>query len=282
MRFRSISWRCRPLFGWRSARETPSRAANIRNATVSIYKKMRLDRILVERSLAPTRSRAADLVRLGAVSVEGIVAAKPGLLLPPDVTLSVNANASPYVSRGGLKLAAALDSFGFEPTGLVAVDLGASTGGFTEVLLARGAAKVYAVDVGRDQLHEKLRRDPRVVGMEGVDARMVDQTSIPEAVGAITADLSFISLVKALPATLTLAGAGAWLVALVKPQFEVGRESVGKGGIVRDAAERLRAVSEVRAFVNSVPGWRVAGEIPSPISGGDGNEEFLIGARHGA
>jgi 23S rRNA (cytidine1920-2'-O)/16S rRNA (cytidine1409-2'-O)-methyltransferase len=249
---------------------------------MSIYKKKRLDRILVDQGLAPTRSRAADLVRLGAVSVAGVPAAKPGALYPPDVPLSVDPGASPFVSRGGLKLAAALDAFGFGAEGLTVLDLGASTGGFTDMLLARGAAKIYAVDVGRDQLHPKLRADPRVVAMEGTDARDLDERAITEPVGAIVADLSFISLIKALPAGLGLAAPDAWLVALVKPQFEVGRQRVGKGGIVRDAEARAVAVAEVRKFVNATPGWRVVGEIPSPIAGGDGNEEFLIGARHGA
>jgi 23S rRNA (cytidine1920-2'-O)/16S rRNA (cytidine1409-2'-O)-methyltransferase len=249
---------------------------------MSIYKKMRLDRILVERGLATTRSRAADLIRLGAVSVEGRPALKPGALIEPSARLSVDEQASPFVSRGGLKLTAALDAFGLDPKGLVALDIGASTGGFTEVLLGRGATRVYAVDVGRDQLHAKLRDDPRVVDLEGLDARRLDQGAINGPVGAIVADVSFISLTKALPAALGLAAPGAWLVALVKPQFEVGREAVGKGGIVRDAQARAKAVAEVRAFIDATPGWKVFAELPSPIPGGSGNEEVLIGARHGA
>jgi 23S rRNA (cytidine1920-2'-O)/16S rRNA (cytidine1409-2'-O)-methyltransferase len=243
---------------------------------------MRLDRILVERGLAVTRSRAADLIRLGAVSVEGRPALKPGALIEPGARLMVEAQASPFVSRGGLKLASALDAFGLEPKGLVALDIGASTGGFTEVLLARGAKRVFAVDVGRDQLHDKLREDRRVVVLEGTDARALDAAVIDGPVGAIVADVSFISLTKALPEALKLAAPGAWLVALVKPQFEVGRDAVGKGGIVRDAQARARAVAEVRAFIDATPGWNVFAEMPSPIPGGSGNEEVLIGARHGA
>jgi len=249
---------------------------------MAIYKKMRLDRILVERGLAVTRSRAADLVRLGAVSVEGQPALKPGALVEPGASLIVDAHASPFVSRGGLKLAAALDAFGLDPKGRIALDIGASTGGFTEVLLARGAKLVFAVDVGRGQLHAKLREDQRVVALEGTDARSLDAEVIDGPIGAIVADVSFISLTKALPAALSLAAPGAWLVALVKPQFEAGRKAVGKGGIVRDAQARARAVAEVRAFIDATPGWKVFAEMPSPIPGGSGNEEVLIGARHAA
>ena len=249
---------------------------------MGIYKKKRLDRLLVDRGLARTRSRAADLIRLGAVRVEGATALKPGALLDPGASLSVEAHASPFVSRAGLKLAAALDGFGLDPRGVTALDIGASTGGFTEVLLERGAERVFAVDVGRDQLHEKLRQDPRVVVLEATDARSLDSGITEGPVSAIVADVSFISLTKALPAALRLAGPSAWLVALVKPQFEVGREGVGKGGIVRDAEARAKAVAEVRAFIDATPGWKVFAEMPSPIPGGNGNEEVLIGARHGA
>jgi 23S rRNA (cytidine1920-2'-O)/16S rRNA (cytidine1409-2'-O)-methyltransferase len=162
----------------------------------------------------------------------------------------------------------------------VALDLGASTGGFTEVLRARGAAKVYAVDVGTGQLHAKLRGNSRVVCLEGTDSRELDRTLIGEAIGAIVADVSFISLSKALPAVLLLAGPGAWLVALVKPQFEAGREAVGKGGIVRDPEHRLAALAGVRDFISAMPGWTATHEMASPILGKDGNEEFLIGAIH--
>jgi 23S rRNA (cytidine1920-2'-O)/16S rRNA (cytidine1409-2'-O)-methyltransferase len=247
-----------------------------------IYKKKRLDRFMVENGFAPTRSRAADLVRLGAVSVGGVKAAKPGMLVAPDAGVEVASGALPYVSRGALKLEAALDAFGFEAEGRVVLDLGASTGGFTEVLLAKGAAKVYAVDVGTGQLHEKLRGDARVVSLEGTDSRALDAALIGEEIGAIVADVSFISLEKALPAALRLAAPGTWLIALVKPQFEAGRDSVGKGGIVRDPAHRLTALAKVRSFISAMPGWTVTHEMVSPISGRDGNEEFLIGAVHAA
>ncbi len=161
----------------------------------------------------------------------------------------------------------------------MALDIGASTGGFTDLLLTRGAAKVYAVDVGRDQLHAKLRADPRVVALEATDSRSLDRALVQEPVGAIVADVSFISLTLALPAPLSLAAPGAWLVALVKPQFEAGRKAVGKGGIVRSEAEREKAVTRVWEFLES-RGWRVLGVIPSPILGRGGNAEFLIGARH--
>jgi 23S rRNA (cytidine1920-2'-O)/16S rRNA (cytidine1409-2'-O)-methyltransferase len=183
------------------------------------------------------------------------------------------------VSRGGAKLAAALDAFGFKPKGRIALDVGASTGGFTEVLLERGAAKVYAVDVGHGQLHTRLKADPRVVSMEECDARSLTRELIPEPVGAIVADVSFISLAKALPAPLELAAPGAWLVALVKPQFEAGRARIGKRGIVRDERARQAAVEEVRAWLAAQENWRVVGIVPSPIRGGSGNEEFLMGAR---
>ena len=246
-----------------------------------IYKKTRLDKLLVDSGLVPTRSRAADLIRRGCVSVAGKPERKPGALVLPGAPLAVSPEACAYVSRGGLKLEAALDAFGFDPKGRVALDLGASTGGFTEVLIARGAAKVYAVDVGRGQLHAKLRANPRVIALEGTDARKLDRSVIREEVAVIVADVSFIGLPLALPVPFSLAAPGAWLVALVKPQFEAGRAAIGKGGIVRNEADRLKAVAKVRDFVEQA-GWTVVGEIASPILGGSGNEEFLIGARHGA
>ncbi|HET7210480.1 MAG TPA: TlyA family RNA methyltransferase [Methyloceanibacter sp.] len=247
-----------------------------------IYKKTRLDQLLVDSGMAPSRSRAADLIRQGCVSVAGKPELKPGTLVMPGASLAISPEACTYVSRGGLKLAAALEAFGFDPKDRVALDLGASTGGFTDVLIGRGAAKVYAVDVGKGQLHAKLRANPRVVALEGTDARALDRTVIGEEVSAIVADVSFIGLGLVLPAALRLAAPGAWLVALIKPQFEAGREAVGKGGIVRSQADRLKAVTKIRKFIEAQPGWTVVGEIPSPIRGGSGNEEFLIGARHGA
>ena len=198
-----------------------------------------------------------------------------------DAAVAVAA-APRYVSRGGLKLAAALDHFAFAVAGVVALDIGASTGGFTEVLLARGAARVYAVDVGHGQLHRRLARLPAVVSLEGQDARALDGTTVPEAVGAIVADVSFISLTKALPAALALAAPEAWLIGLIKPQFEAGRGAVGKGGIVRAAADRQRAIELVAGWLGAQAGWRLVDVIASPIRGGSGNQEFLIGAVHGS
>lgn len=241
-------------------------------------KKRRIDHRLVEEGLAPSRTRAADLVRRGCVTVGGVTASKPGALIADDAALSVEPGAGDYVSRGSLKLLAALRSFRFSPHGVVALDVGASTGGFTEVLLGEGAAKVFAVDVGREQLHERLRADPRVVSLEATDARIIDETMIPEKLSAIVADVSFISLTQALPVALKRAAPGAWLVALIKPQFEAGREAVGKGGIVRSDEDRMRAVARVRKFLEAGE-WETVGVIESPIMGGSGNLEFLIGAR---
>ncbi len=249
---------------------------------VPIYKKKRLDQMMVEKGLAATRSRAADLIRLGEVKVGGVAVLKPATLVGEGAEIAVSLYASPYVSRGGLKLASALDAFGLDPLGRIALDIGASTGGFTHVLITRGACKVFAVDVGHGQLHTTLRAEPLVVVLEATDARSLGPEIIAEPVDAITADVSFISLTQALPAALGLAAPGAWLVALVKPQFEAGREAVGKGGIVRDAADRRAAVARVRAFIEGTPGWTVIGEMASPIAGRSGNEEILIGARYGA
>lgn len=237
--------------------------------------RVRLDVALTERGLAPSRSRARDLVRLGQVTVNGAIAAKAGLLVGGDASIAVAANANPYVSRGGLKLAAALDAFDLSPSDLTTLDVGASTGGFTQVLLERGAAKVYAVDVGRDQLHDNLRNDERVVSLESSDVRDLE---LDDKVGAIVIDVSFISLLKVLPAVLPIADAKAWLVALIKPQFEAGRDAIGKGGIVRDETARMAAIDRVRDWISAQPGWRILDVIPSPIDGGSGNAEYLIGA----
>jgi 23S rRNA (cytidine1920-2'-O)/16S rRNA (cytidine1409-2'-O)-methyltransferase len=207
------------------------------------------------------------------------VAAKPGQLVARDAVLAVSPGAAAYVSRGGLKLEAALDAFALEAEGRAALDIGASTGGFTDVLLGRGAAKVYAVDVGRGQLHARLGADERVVALEATDARKLDRSVVPEPVSAIVADVSFISLTLVLPAALAVAAPGAWLVALVKPQFEAGREAVGKGGVVRKEEDRQRAIARVSEFMEAQPGWTVLGVIPSPIEGGSGNREFLLAAQ---
>jgi 23S rRNA (cytidine1920-2'-O)/16S rRNA (cytidine1409-2'-O)-methyltransferase len=231
--------------------------------------------------LAGSRARAQDLIRRGLVKVAGAVETKAGAAVAPGAEVHVAAGADDHVSRGALKLIAALDHFQFLVPGVVALDVGASTGGFTQVLLERGAARVYAVDVGHGQLHARLAQDPRVVSFEHCDARSLDRTRIAEPVGAIVADLSFISLTKALPAALALAAEPAWLVALIKPQFEAGRAAVGRGGIVRDAEDRARAVAQVRDWLASQVGWHVVGVVPSPIAGGSGNQEFLLGATRG-
>ncbi len=239
---------------------------------------LRLDQALVARGLARSRSQAADLIRRGFVSVDGAIALKASQTLGGGQTVSVSEGAPMFVGRGAEKLIAALDHFEFEPEGRVALDVGASTGGFSEVLLKRGVRKVYAVDVGHGQLHPSLTADPRVVPCEGVDARKIDAVLVPEGVGAIVADVSFISVTKALPAALARADKGAWLVVLVKPQFEAGREAVGKGGIVRDTHVQQRCVEAVIAWLETEMGWRVLGAIQSPITGGDGNQEYLVGA----
>jgi len=241
----------------------------------------RLDLALVKRGLAPSRAQAQDMIRRGLVAVAGKVELRAAAGVGAEEAVAVAA-VPHYVSRGGLKLAAALDHFGFAVAGVTALDIGASTGGFTEVLLARGAAKVYAVDVGHGQLNAGLARHPAVVSLEGRDARALDGGLVPEAIGAIVADVSFISLTKALPAALALAAPGAWLIGLIKPQFEAGRDAVGKGGIVRSAADRQRAVELVAGWLGAQPGWQLAADvIASPIRGGSGNQEFLIGAVHG-
>lgn len=242
--------------------------------------KTRLDQLMTIKGLAPTRSRARDLIKRGAVLVGGKVERRAGVNLPEAADISVAEAWSGYVSRGGLKLNAALDAFGFDPAGQVALDIGASTGGFTQMLLRRGAMKVYAVDVGSGQLHPELAGHRRVVNLENTDARRLDRALIPEPPGAITADVSFISLTKAMPAALALAAPGAWMVALVKPQFEVGREGVARGGIVRSEALRDEALAMVAAFFQAQAGWRVAGTLQSPIEGQSGNIEYLLGARY--
>lgn len=239
---------------------------------------LRLDKALLARGLVPSRSRARDLIVRGAVRVGGAVEMKPGAIVAEDTPI-VLAEPSDYVSRGALKLAAALDAFGFDARGRVALDVGASTGGFTDVLLARGAAHVFAVDVGRGQIHPRLAGDARVTSLEGQDVRLLTEAEIPQPVSAIVADLSFISLEKALPAALAFAAPGCWLVALVKPQFEAGRAAVGKGGIVREAAVREAQAEKIAVWIGGLPGWRVTGVIGSPVAGGSGNQEFLLGAR---
>lgn len=238
----------------------------------------RLDILLVQKGLAPSRSQARDLIKRGAVIVAGELAAKPGLLVTRDSDISFTDITTNYVSRGALKLRAAIDAFSFEPGGCVALDLGASTGGFVEILLDRGVRRIYAVDVGHRQLHERLRQNPKVISLEGQDARTLSQAEIPEPVDAISVDLSFISLTKALEAPLALAGSACWLIALIKPQFEAGPKAIGKRGIVRSVEAQKKAIADVRAWIDARPGWRVVDVIESPISGRKGNQEYLIGA----
>jgi 23S rRNA (cytidine1920-2'-O)/16S rRNA (cytidine1409-2'-O)-methyltransferase len=239
----------------------------------------RLDLALVARGLAPTRAKARDAILRGCVTVDGRVATAPSAPVAADADIIVDDPAGRYVSRAALKLIAGLDRFGYAPEGRIALDVGASTGGFTEVLRDRGAAKVYAIDVGHGQLHPRLRDDPRVVNIEGVNARDLLPEDIGEPVGAVVADVSFISLRLALPPALALAAPGAWGVFLVKPQFEVGRAHIGRGGIVRDAAQARQAVDRIVAWLCDDVQWTVDGLAESPILGGDGNREFLLGAR---
>jgi 23S rRNA (cytidine1920-2'-O)/16S rRNA (cytidine1409-2'-O)-methyltransferase len=240
--------------------------------------KTRLDLLLVQRGLAPTREKAQAMILAGLVEVDGRRADKAGTAVTADAAVTVSGPAHPYVSRGGVKLAAALDSFGIDPAGLVCLDVGASTGGFTDCLLQRGAARVYAIDVGYGQLDARLRNDPRVVLREKVNARFLSRGHVPEAAGLAVMDLSFISARLVLAPVLALLAPGARLVVLVKPQFEAGRGEVGKGGIVRSDETRLRVLAEVEEFGRSL-GLAVIGTIPSPIAGARGNREFLLGFR---
>ena len=240
---------------------------------------LRLDQALVARGLAATRARARDAVLRGHVRVDGKPVAKPSLAVLPEAELALDDPAARYVSRAALKLVAGLDHFQYAPEGRVALDLGASTGGFTEVLLERGALRVHAVDVGHGQMDPRIAADPRVLSREGLNARELTADHLGEPFSALVSDVSFISLRLVLPPALALAAPGSWGVFLVKPQFEVGRDGIGKGGLVRDAAEGRASVDAIAAFVDATPGWTIDGLIPSPIAGGDGNHEFLLGAR---
>lgn len=239
--------------------------------------KTRLDQLLVSRGLMETRARARDAILRGAVTVDGRPAAKPGEAVAPDAALEVADPAAGYVSRAALKLIAGLEATGFDPAGRHAVDLGASTGGFTQVLLERGAAHVTAIDVGHGQLHPRISADPRVTSLEGLNARDLTAGDVNHPVEAIVCDVSFISLTLALPPVLALAAPGAFGVFLVKPQFEAGRAAIGKGGLVDPAVGRASA-ERVAAWLASQEGWTAGDLIPSPIEGGDGNLEYLIGA----
>jgi len=242
--------------------------------------KQRVDQLLVERGLAESRTKAQALILAGLVYAGDQRIDKAGDRLAAETALAVKGRDHPWVSRGGVKLAHALDHFGIDVSGRIALDIGASTGGFTDVLLARGARRVYAVDVGHGQIAWKLRQDPRVVVRERVNARALTREQIPEAVEIITCDVSFIGLATVLPAPLALAAAHAALVTLVKPQFEAGREFVGKGGVVRDPAVHSSVCDRAAAWLGAQPGWAVEGVVESPILGAEGNREFLLCARH--
>jgi 23S rRNA (cytidine1920-2'-O)/16S rRNA (cytidine1409-2'-O)-methyltransferase len=244
--------------------------------------KRRIDTLLVERGLAESRAKAQALVLAGVVWSGERRLDKPGTSIADDEPLELRGRDHPWVSRGGVKLAHALDEFAIDPVDAVALDIGASTGGFTDVLLSRGARRVYAVDVGHGQLAWKLRTDPRVVVRERCNARHLTAQDVPEPPDLVVCDASFIGLETVLPAALALASPRARLVALIKPQFEVGAARVGKGGVVRDPALHQEVCARISAWLDAQPGWRVAGLTQSPLLGPEGNVEFLICARrHG-
>jgi 23S rRNA (cytidine1920-2'-O)/16S rRNA (cytidine1409-2'-O)-methyltransferase len=244
--------------------------------------KGRADQLLVDRGLVESRARAQALILAGKVFSGEARIEKPGQALAADRPLSLRGQDHPWVSRGGVKLAHGLAHFGLSPAGRVCLDVGASTGGFTHVLLHKGAARVYAVDVGHGQLDWSLRNDPRVVVRERVNARYLSAEGVPEPIGALVCDASFIGLATLLPQPLALCAPGAWAVALIKPQFEVG-PAVAKGGVVRDPAAHRAVCERVSAWWGGLPGWRVLGVEPSPLLGPEGNREFLLAAmRDGA
>ena len=239
--------------------------------------KTRLDEALVARGLFASRSRARDAILRGTVTVDGQSETKPALPVAPTAEIAVADPARGYVSRAALKLIAALDAFALDPAGRTALDIGASTGGFTQVLLERGAGHVVALDVGHGQLHESLRADPRVTVLEGLNARDLTAADLAgHRPDMLVSDVSFISLKLALPPALALAVPGALAVFLVKPQFEAGREAIGKGGLLRDPADGPRVAEDLAGWLANQPGWRMRGVMPSPIAGGDGNHEFLL------
>jgi len=241
--------------------------------------KQRIDQLLVDRELAESRTRAQALVMAGLVFVGGRKVDKAGQQVAPDAAVEVRGRDHPWVSRGGVKLAHGLDHFGWDVAETVAIDVGSSTGGFTDVLLSRGATRVYAVDSGTNQLAWKLRQDPRVIVHEQTSARVLTADHIPEPVDIIVCDASFIGIAKVLEAPLRFAKPGARALVLVKPQFEAGREEVGKGGVVRDPAVHARVCAEAAAWFES-QSWAVQGTTPSPITGPEGNVEFLLAAQY--
>ena len=250
--------------------------------TPAAAKTERADLALVAAGLAESRQRAQALILAGRVFVGEVRIAKAGTKVPVEAALEVRGRDHPFVSRGGVKLAHGLDRFEIDPTGLTCLDIGASTGGFTDVLLTRGAARVFAVDVGHGQFDWRLRNDPRVVVCERTNARHLTRDAIPDPIDLTVCDASFIGLSTILPAPLALSAPRATLIALVKPQFEVGKGKVGKGGVVRDPAAREAACADVRAWLDNRPGWHVLGLEESPITGPKGNVEYLIAARRDA
>lgn len=240
----------------------------------------RLDQLLVSIGLFESRSRARDAIQRGTVRVDGVVVTKAGQVVSPAADLAVADPAQRYVSRGALKLVAALDHFAIDAKDHICLDIGASTGGFTEVLLERGAARVIAVDVGHAQMHERIASDPRVINLEGLNARNLSATDLGgQPVSLVVSDVSFISLKLALPPALDMAEPGALCALLVKPQFEAGREAIGKGGLLRDPSSAPAVAETLRDWLYHDMGWHVLGLIPSPIAGGDGNQEFLLAGR---
>jgi len=248
---------------------------NANGVTSRDMKKVRIDRLIVDRGLAPTRQKAQALIMAGCVLVDDVPATKPGQLVGPAASVRVRGGENPYVSRGGAKLAAALKEFALDAEGRICMDVGASTGGFTDVLLKAGAAKIYAIDVGYGQLDQSVARDERVVVLDRQNIRSLKKGRIAEAIEVAVVDVSFISLAIVLPALDLFLAKGAAVIALIKPQFEVGRELVGKGGIVRDPASHDLAVERVKAAGTGL-GWRFEGVMESPIKGAKGNREFLI------
>ena len=242
--------------------------------------KRRLDQLLVDRGLAESRSRAQALVMAGLVYSETKRPDKAGTQIREDTPLELKGPDHPWVSRGGLKLDHGLDHFNYDVTGAICLDVGASTGGFTDVLLSRGAAKVYAVDVGHGQLAWKIRKDEQVIVLERTNARHITSNEIPEAIDFICCDASFIGLQTILPAPMKLAAQDAKMIALIKPQFEVGKDQVGKKGVVRDPNLHQEVCDRISTWLDAFPDWRVDGIAKSPITGPEGNVEFLIAARH--
>ncbi|RWO28958.1 TlyA family RNA methyltransferase [Mesorhizobium sp.] len=247
------------------------------NSRLPASTRQRLDELLVARGLFPSRSRARDAIERGTVMVDGVIARKPGQTVRADCLIEVDDPAQGYVSRAALKLIAGLDYFDLDPAGSEALDVGASTGGFTQVLLGRGAAHVTAIDVGHGQIHPYIAGDPRVTVIEGLNARDLSTADLADRIpDFIVSDVSFISLKLALPPALAIARSGAKAIFLVKPQFEAGREAIGKGGLLKDPYDAARVAGLLQDWLDGVPGWRSLGLHLSPIEGGDGNREFLL------